>query len=500
VAHNCGNGFDIYDELNPDHSVYANVGYLYPFNYTLSNCTWYANEVGIYTGTGANHRTLSEYGREIYEPDGRLTFDNNIFAENQHSIMLASNNNIERSLFVANAELGNPAISNQTMIHMYDGAGVIRDDSHIVGFNTSNSTMMSFAGASFTYGNFRLYDVTKANDVVFNGTPGKNGPIRRNATIYDKDGSLSGAPGTLVVNNNFFLIGGETVPTGWTDMLRSPRRYVNTRLFQHLDDAPWALPVRFPNVRVTRTKPQTTERSIHYTILEPILPFIMNDQDLLYTYDLTPEGQTLNSILPTQHRMIGFMLANAAEANDFVIVRFEELGALNGLVVDMSSEKRVYNNQPDLTVTRRYSLSDLKNYPTSAYFIDGSYLYIKAVATGDFAQFYNIKWNPTRGRAADNGEDVKEDKLSVDVADVLYPNPVSSKLFVKGLSGGEALQVIDVSGRLILSTTYKNSLDVSQLKSGMYILRVNDKSYRFIKEWSFAHHIDQWIRRFIFKT
>jgi hypothetical protein len=486
VAHSCSNGFDIYDLLRVDESVRKNVGYFNPAIFRIRNSTWYSNNVGIYTGTGSNIRSKNEYNREVFVPTDNLIFENNIFAENKRSVMLASQNNIENSIFIAHTGLGNPTINNQSLIHMYDGAGNV-SNSHIVGYDSSSSHMTSFAGATITYGNFRFNDVTKANSLVFKASQGTiNSELRRNATIYDQDGSLSGYPdNTLVINHPFMLFGDEDSPSQWTNFKRSTRRYVNTRAFYHLDDAPWSGSFRFPHVRVTRTKTGTTTQSVLYNYnrtREPILPFVVNDLNVLYTYDLTPQGQTLSSILPSQKSIIGFMLLNTVAQNDFVIVRFEELGSLAGLYVDMNSDDGVFNNQTNTSVDQKYSLTDLKNHQSSAYFIDGSDLYIKAVATGDFSQVFNIKWGLIGRQTSTNLNEIKEEKLSDDVADVLYPNPVSSKLFVKGLSGGEALQVIDARGRLILSTTYKNSLDVSQLKSGMYILRVNDKSYRFIKE------------------
>lgn len=487
VAHSTSNGFDIFDELRYDHSVFSNVGYIRPFDFKILDCTWYSNEVGVYTGAGANRRFTSEFGREIYAPNEHLIFENNIFAENKHSVMQASNNKVQNSIFVANTGLGNPSISNQSLVHMYDGGGIIKD-SHIVGYNSNSSHMMSFAGAAVTNGNFRFNNVTKANSVVFNTpTNATTGIGRRNATIYDQDGSISGQAGsTIVVDNSFLLLGGETTPTGWTRSMVSSRRYENTRVLLHLDDAPYYQ--GFPGVTVKRTKPGTIPESITYgaNTSDPILPFIMNEVDLLYTYEFViGQGQTLQSILPQQHQLIGFQFLNAVQANDFVIIRFTELGVLPGLVVDMGSEDRLYNGQSNLAVTRRYSLNDLKNYPVSAYYIDGNDLYIKAYTNGDYSQNFNIRWDPpipTRGRAANNFVATEEENQLIDTPLMIYPNPASNKLFINGFKEGEELQIVDFSGKLIQTTTYSKYLNVSTLKSGLYIVRVRGKRFKFIKE------------------
>ena len=79
-------------------------------------------------------------------------------------------------------------------------------------------------------------------------------------------------------------------------------------------------------------------------------------------------------------------------------------------------------------------------------------------------------------------ETLSVEKPLNDITILLYPIPVSEKLYIKGITAEEELQVIDVSGRLIQTTKYKDYLDVSRLSSGMYLVRLNDKSYRFIKE------------------
>lgn len=70
----------------------------------------------------------------------------------------------------------------------------------------------------------------------------------------------------------------------------------------------------------------------------------------------------------------------------------------------------------------------------------------------------------------------------------IYPNPiVGDTLFVKGknLDKMQSASIIDISGRMIQkkSNPFKNtnSIDVSQLKSGVYILRIGNESMKFIK-------------------
>ena len=67
----------------------------------------------------------------------------------------------------------------------------------------------------------------------------------------------------------------------------------------------------------------------------------------------------------------------------------------------------------------------------------------------------------------------------------VYPNPVSDELRFKlpGISGPFAVKLIAVDGRVVRSErTAQNQIDVSMLRPGMYALRVNDSTVRFVKD------------------
>lgn len=69
----------------------------------------------------------------------------------------------------------------------------------------------------------------------------------------------------------------------------------------------------------------------------------------------------------------------------------------------------------------------------------------------------------------------------------IYPNPTTDKLFFKGLFNDNfKVSVFDILGKLIIkkSLNSKESLDVSQLHSGIYIIRYDDynATYKFVKK------------------
>jgi len=76
----------------------------------------------------------------------------------------------------------------------------------------------------------------------------------------------------------------------------------------------------------------------------------------------------------------------------------------------------------------------------------------------------------------------------VELAFEIYPNPVTEKLYVTGknLSKVSKAAIYDVSGKLILEINNPfnnfNSIDVSNYKTGIYILKINENSYKFLKK------------------
>lgn len=70
----------------------------------------------------------------------------------------------------------------------------------------------------------------------------------------------------------------------------------------------------------------------------------------------------------------------------------------------------------------------------------------------------------------------------------IYPNPVANVLHVKGenISKITKAQIYDITGKLILEFekpfVFKNNIDVSELSSGLYFIKIGDFSGKFIKK------------------
>ena len=64
----------------------------------------------------------------------------------------------------------------------------------------------------------------------------------------------------------------------------------------------------------------------------------------------------------------------------------------------------------------------------------------------------------------------------------IYPNPVNDKLFIQGLSEVSEISIYDVLGKLVLSKMASSEIDVSNLKKGIYLIKVKDQQKEIIKK------------------
>lgn len=64
----------------------------------------------------------------------------------------------------------------------------------------------------------------------------------------------------------------------------------------------------------------------------------------------------------------------------------------------------------------------------------------------------------------------------------VYPNPVSNKLFIKGVVNGCLVQIYDLNGKLLQILSYKDAIDFSTFAKGTYLIQCQEKSYRIVKK------------------
>jgi hypothetical protein len=65
----------------------------------------------------------------------------------------------------------------------------------------------------------------------------------------------------------------------------------------------------------------------------------------------------------------------------------------------------------------------------------------------------------------------------------IYPNPVVNKLFIQGLLDVSETSIYDVLGKLVLSNTTSTEIDVSNLKKGIYTIKIEAEQKETIKKF-----------------
>jgi hypothetical protein len=69
----------------------------------------------------------------------------------------------------------------------------------------------------------------------------------------------------------------------------------------------------------------------------------------------------------------------------------------------------------------------------------------------------------------------------------VYPNPVKDILRISDIKGVKAITIIDTSGKVVKTTSATSELNLSNLKTGVYLLNLNMetrdvKSFKIIKQ------------------
>lgn len=82
----------------------------------------------------------------------------------------------------------------------------------------------------------------------------------------------------------------------------------------------------------------------------------------------------------------------------------------------------------------------------------------------------------------DDGDDNAVDMISTETIGV-YPNPVSSQLYITGVDNGETIEIYSIVGTMVATFTYNgDAIDVENLPAGMYMIRSNGSIVKFVKE------------------
>ncbi|MEG1592377.1 MAG: endonuclease [Chryseobacterium sp.] len=158
------------------------------------------------------------------------------------------------------------------------------------------------------------------------------------------------------------------------------------------------------------------------------------------------------------------LFLTAGEALTFAGTQYVEL-AYNSTIVDAIGSKFISNTNADVSLYRK----DIVTQPTSTFNISEWDSY----ASNYCQNLGTLSTSATELLAE------KEFKI--------YPNPVHDHIFVSGKTENiQAAQIVDYSGQLIYTekNPFKNkkNISVQNLKTGSYLLKLDDKAYQFIKK------------------
>jgi hypothetical protein len=63
----------------------------------------------------------------------------------------------------------------------------------------------------------------------------------------------------------------------------------------------------------------------------------------------------------------------------------------------------------------------------------------------------------------------------------LYPNPAVNEIQLSGVKIGDEYAILNLAGIRMNSASYKGSIDVTNLSTGVYLLQINGQTLEFIK-------------------
>jgi len=376
-GHSCMSGFDIFDTLKSNHSINKNEGWNNSEQHIMEDCTWYANDMAIYSGIGFGA------GSSLKSTTQNLIFKGNVLVDNKLAVMFASYSQVQESVFVANS--GHGIYSGVTQLYRtYDGAGQIRD-CHLVGWRGLKADYLADGGAATKHTNHRISGITtddgnppavrmKNYDIPISNTNSTaqslSHPRVWNIVMYDEDGSFSGQTESSIVSNHpMMLVGDEYQHSNWVNAYRSPHKFALITIV--CDGTPRT---QTPNVTCTRSKDETP-LAFNYDMFgfkNHIMTPVIVRENFMYTY-------TFETLPASKNVSVDF---DDATAGDNCILKFADFGKLGGLTLKKSRR----------ALPRKNSLSELENSGSTAYYVEtNGDLYLKYVAT-TFKQNLDIDW------------------------------------------------------------------------------------------------------------
>jgi cell surface hyaluronidase len=317
TAHSGSNGFDVNDQLSSIHGIEPNRAWDITTPAVISDFTAYSNRfAALYAGIG--------------NATANVIYDNAVLADNRDHVFFATYHVVRNSLLVANSGNGLFAATHSAY-RTYDGAGQM-ENSHLVGYNNSTTTVIATVGAATKHTNHRMRNLT------FSGTPRiefpnainnavQSDPRQWGSVILDETGSLASGAGRSIVSNHTMLrTPGDIAPPGWINAFHTAAQFCYFQLSYGLTGA------SIPNVTIRRKHAGQSDVVFVNTFkVDPFhqMPVIVNGG---YTYEVDYAGA-----LPSS-RKITVRQADASVGDDF-LVTIKAVGNRPGFTSSLGASK-----------------------------------------------------------------------------------------------------------------------------------------------------------------
>lgn len=73
-------------------------------------------------------------------------------------------------------------------------------------------------------------------------------------------------------------------------------------------------------------------------------------------------------------------------------------------------------------------------------------------------------------------------RIEAEATPLIYPNPVSDQLYIGNLSSDDQVKITNMIGRVLYQGTAQSAWEVSHWPEGVYLVQINQKVHRFIKQ------------------
>jgi hypothetical protein len=365
VVHTCMNGWDVFDRLNPNHSLKKNWGWEVTAAQYLENGLLYGNETAVYCGLGVGGDAT------------KVVFRNCAFSDNGIITMLAADLTLENCMFNGDSDLG-VFTGDRHFFRFYDGPGR-HHDCHFENWNRPYTYMIfqqAGGGATENFNpSFRGTTKGFSEPFPFRFFPLPNADETRTRKVgqffKDYDGGLTGKAHTTIVRDIPFLTDGhEYRHASWRNAARSDYYFASL----------WMTAIEEIKMSIVRSKTGTADACFYESGTPSTgtykFPMIVNE-GFLYTYYFSEAPQDETGPL---NRMA--MIWSRGDAGDLGFICLKGLGKLSGFAI----------TGPGMTVPLG-SISAVANATDNAYFIavNGD-VYLKMKARGETRVVFGMNW------------------------------------------------------------------------------------------------------------